>query len=76
MSVTMSSSTFPAAVTAGLASEFTITMRDASANVVDCNTSALTVWLTGTGYAAAAVTADNVGACRVTISVLKVRAMM
>ncbi len=69
----MSSSAFPAMATAGLASEFTITMRDASANVVDCDASVLAVWVTGASYAAAAVEADGVGACRVIFSVLEVK---
>ncbi len=76
VSIASSSSAFPSVATAGLASEFVITMRDASANVVDCNASALSVWLVGGGHAAADIQRNDVGDCRVVIAVIKVKIMM
>ena len=72
ISVSMASNSLPSVATAGLASQFLLTMRDASANVVNCDGGALTVWLAGQGYAAADVKKDASGACRVVFSVLEV----
>ena len=76
VSVTSSSSAFPSVATAGLASEFVITMRDASANVVDCNASAVSVWLVGGGHAAADIQRNDGGDCKVVVAVIKVRMML
>jgi hypothetical protein len=75
-SVALSSGFFPSVATAGRASEFVVTMRDASANEVDCDASALVVWLAGASYAAAEVKADDGGGCRVIFSVLEVNLVL
>ena len=72
ISVSLASSSMPSVATAGVASQFLLTMRDSSANAVNCNSSALSVWLSGQSYAAAAVENDASGACRVVFSVLEV----
>jgi hypothetical protein len=72
MTVSMASSSLPSIATAGLASQFLLTMRDASANAVSCNASALSIWLSGESFAAADVENDSSGACRVVFSVLEV----
>jgi hypothetical protein len=70
--VTVSSENFPTVATAGVVSQFVLTMRDASANAVSCNSSALRVRLAGTGYLDAVVSPDALGACRVLFAVIKV----
>ena len=50
-----------------------LTAHHPSANAVDCNVSALSVWLSGSSYAPAKIAVDGFGACRVIYSVLKVR---
>jgi hypothetical protein len=75
-SIALSSSSFPLVATAGRASEFVMTMRDASANEVDCDASELEVWLAGASYAAAEIKADQGGGCRVIFSVLEVSAVL
>jgi hypothetical protein len=68
----MASNYLPSVATAGLASQFLLTMRDASANAVNCDSRALSVWLVGQSYVSADVDNDPSGACRVVFSVLEV----
>jgi len=54
--------------------EFLLTTHNSSANAIDCNATALSVWLGGTSYVPANIAVDGFGACRVIYSVFEVMA--
>ncbi len=75
-STTLTFSSFVTVATAGLASEIVLTMRDAGANVVDCKSRDLSVWMSGQSYVAADVKRDTYGACKAVFSALEVKMMI